>query len=693
VAGAPANRVTGSDLLRNLASAYRRRRILAEALLTGGGALLGAGIARMTGGGIAAEAAAAFGVAVSLAAAAGVWNRRHPAGPLEVARHLDRTVPAVEESAELMLADAATLPLVDRLERARVDRAVAAAPRPGVPPDHAARRAVVAGLAAALGGAALLLGTASGGRAATSPTHPAAPTRGAMIGGVSVRVEPPAYTGAPAREESGWEIEAPEGSLITWRIGADADHAWLATSNGDTVALTPDGSARTARLRAGASLLYQIVAERSGMRSVSELHRLAVQADAPPTLAIAAPPPRTALAPGDQMRIAVEVRAGDDWGVGPARLVATLTSGEGEAVKFREAVVPLAVAGSRPDLPHGLTLRTTLDLAALGLKPGDELYFHAEAADRRTPAPNTARSETVFLSLADTGGHTSATIAGIAVSLAPEYFRSQRQIIMDTEKLLADRKRIMVEAFRSRSNDIGLDQSLLRGRYGQYVGDETETGEDAVTGHQHDTPENATLLAESVKAKLKAALAQMWEAELRLRTYRPAEALPYEYRALERLKDAQQSARVYVQRVGFEPPPLDPARTRLSGKLGGIISRTDRDSAGAELPLPATRAALVALSGTSPTGLLDARAATALDRAIGELAPRAAADSGVFATVRMLQALVEAARTGARCDGCAGRAVRGLLHALPAAGSLPEPRREPVVPLARRYFDLLRTGR
>jgi hypothetical protein len=101
----------------------------------------------------------------------------------------------------------------------------------------------------------------------------------------------------------------------------------------------------------------------------------------------------------------------------------------------------------------------------------------------------------------------------------------------------------------------------------------------------------------------------------------------------------------------------------------------------------------VALSGASPTGPIYAGAAAALERAVGELAPRAAADSGVFATVRVLQGLVEAARTGARCDGCAGRAVRGLLHALPAAGSLPQPRREPVVPLARRYFDLLRTGR
>ena len=685
--------MTGSELLQHLAAAYRRRRLIAEALLAVGAGLLGAGIARAAGGGAAAAVAAALGIAGGVAAAAAWWNRRHRAGALEVARHLNRTLPAVEESAELILADAVALPLLPRLERARVDRAIAAATPLPVPPDRAARHALLAGGAAALAGAALLLFASSAAPTAGPSPRPAPPARGAMIGGAAVRIEPPAYTGAPPREVAGWEIEAPEGSRIIWRIGADADQAWLITSAGDTVPLAPDGHERTGTLRAGSSLLYQIVAERNGERSVSGFHRLAVQTDAPPTIFIAAPPRRTALGPGDAMRVAVEVHAGDDWGIGAARLIATLTSGEGEAVKFREATVPLAPAGARSDLPHGVTLRTTLDLAALGLQPGDELYFHAEASDRRTPAPNVARSETVFLSLADTSRNATATIAGIAVSLAPEYFRSQRQIIMDTEKLIADRKRITLETFRARSNDIGLDQSLLRGRYGQYVGDETETGEDPLSGHQHDTPENATLLAESVKAKLKAALAQMWEAEVRLRTYRPAEALPYEYRALERLKDAQQSARVYVQRVGFEPPPLDPARTRLSGKLEGIVTRTDRDSAAPELSLPATRAALAALSGARPAAPLAGPAIIALERAIAELAPRATADSGVFATVRALQALADSSRTGARCPACVERAMHGLLHALPATGSRPEPRRDAAGPLARRYFDRLRAVR
>ena len=111
-------------------------------------------------------------------------------------------------------------------------------------------------------------------------------------------------------------------------------------------------------------------------------------------------------------------------------------------------------------------------------------------------------------------------------------------IIIDTERLLADRNRLTVSEFRARSENIGLDQHLLRLRYGEIVGDEVVEGEtDPQVAHEHDVEENATRLAPQVKATLQAALAQMWDAELRLRMSDPQAALPYEYRALELLKE------------------------------------------------------------------------------------------------------------------------------------------------------------
>jgi hypothetical protein len=673
-------------LLEQLAARYRLRRRAAHAVFALGAGILAAGDARAAGLGTVPSMLAGTVVAVTVVMLSGWWNRRRPARAVEVARHLDRTIPAVEESTELLLDPAGdTMGLVGRLERARVERAISAAGPIRLPPDRTARPALIGGLLAAAAGTLLLTavgpvhGTAGAG-------HPEPPAPGTLIGGARIIITPPAYTGAPARTITGWDADVPEGTAVAWRVASRADRAWLVTSAGDTLPMRRAGGEDTVTVRASAAFLYQVAAEAGGRRAVSDFHRIGVVADAPPTVVIAAPRGRLRLNPGDAQRVPVEVRAGDDWGTGAARLVATLTSGEGEAVKFREQTFSLAPAGRRSDLPHGVTLGTVIDLAALGLKPGDELYFHAEVTDRREPRPNTGRSETVFIALADTGGADRATIAGIAVTLAPEYFRSQRQIIMDTEKLLADRPRITREAFQNRSGNIGLDQGLLRDRYGQYVGDESETGEDPVAGHQHDTPENTTLLAASVKTELKAALAQMWDAELRLRTYRPAEALPYEYRALAHLKQAQQSARVYVQRVGFEPPPLDPAATRLTGKLDAIISRTDRDSAGGSGNYPATRAAIAALSGSADRPS-DA-ALILLERALAELAPRAAQDSTVFATVRAARAVVDSARLGRRCAGCTAHARDRLLGVVPPAEPAPMPTRPAAGNVARRYFEL-----
>ncbi len=691
MAGLPAS-ITGRELIASLAAGYRRRRLLTQAALAAGVGLLASGAARAAGARGPISWLACLAAAAIAGAGALIGNRRRRVGPAEVARHLDRTFPSLEESSDLVLAEPTELSFVERLERVRVERALAAAAPVPVPRDRATGATLITGAVAALAGVILLM-LPAGIHVAGSSVGRSGAAHAPAVGGAKVRIVPPAYTGAPERSQTDWDIEAPEGAAITWRITTDADTAWITTSTGDTLRLSPDGRERIATLRASASLLYQVTTFHAGERRNSALHRLAVQADAPPTLLVAAPRSRVRLGPHDALRVPVEIHAGDDWGVGPAHLVATLTSGEGEAVKFREQTIPLIRGAASADLPHGVKFDATLDLTALGLKPGDELYFHAEAGDRRTPSPNTARSETVFLSVADTGRQEVATIAGIAVSLAPEFFRSERQIIMDTEKLIADRPRITLETFRNRSNDIGLDQGLLRSRYGQYVGDETETGGDPEAGHQHDTPENATLLAASVKSQLKAALAQMWEAELRLRTYRPADALPYEYRALEHLKEAQQSARVYVQRVGFEPPPLDPARTRLTGKLDGIAGRSDRDSAGPTLGYPATRAAVAALSMAQPNGPLPAATLAALDHAVAELAPRAAADSAVFSTIRSVQALTDSARAGDACARCAARALGELLRALPVADPLPASAREPSGALARRYFELLETSR
>src|SRR6185295_2228842 len=121
-------------------------------------------------------------------------------------------------------------------------------------------------------------------------------------------------------------------------------------------------------------------------------------------------------------------------------------------------------------------------------------------------------------------------------------------------------------------------QKLLRLRYGKFLGEESVEGEngesfskaggapgdfgnaakvlDAFTD-KHDNAEDATYFKPAIKQQLKATLTEMWNAELRLRTFKPQEALPYEYKALRLLKDLQQKSRAYVAKTGVHVTPLD----------------------------------------------------------------------------------------------------------------------------------------
>jgi hypothetical protein len=167
----------------------------------------------------------------------------------------------------------------------------------------------------------------------------------------------------------------------------------------------------------------------------------------------------------------------------------------------------------------------------------------------------------------------------------PAYFRSQRQIIIDSEALIAERRKLSADRFLSKSDSIGVDQRVLRLRYGQFLGEEAESGRHEAEGppvavgddaglvqqfgHTHDEPEAATLLDPDTRKLLRSALDEMWQSELHLRQGQPQAALPYEYRALRLIKQVQNASRIYLARVGLQLPPVDETR-RMGGKREGI---------------------------------------------------------------------------------------------------------------------------
>ena len=452
----------------------------------------------------------------------------------------------------------------------------------------------------------------------------------------TVQIQPPAYAQLPVTKSGDLNVVALVGSQLTWQIRfSDARNLTvrLVNSRGQELPFRASGGGFTHQDRLLNSGLYAIKAywhPQTGRDSVvyqSDFYRL----EATPDLAPKIEPGSKELYQfhyiKDPATMTIAAKISDDFRVSNAFIVATVARGSGENVKFREVRMPLGPTNFRE-----AKLSKTLDLKALNFAPGDELYYYWAAFDNRQPEPNFTKSDTYFIVYKDTTQAEEGELATMAVNIMPEYFRSQRQIIIDTEKLIAKRKKMAAQAFKSTSNEIGFDQKVLRLRYGQFLGEEFETsaggghieptndngdplagfvhdhdkgeGDEHEAGHKeedhhdahdhdhggnpvnadkdpvaalmeqyvhaHDNAETNTFHEQSTRSLLKMALEQMWQSELHLRLYEPEKALPFEQKALQYLKLSQQKARSYVKKTGFDPPPIKGKELRLTGELKNV---------------------------------------------------------------------------------------------------------------------------
>lgn len=436
-------------------------------------------------------------------------------------------------------------------------------------------------------------------------------------------VTPPAYTGLDAVNFEQGDMKVAEGSRIKWHItfSARPEQAFLVVSGTDTLKLSGDGSEYSGQYDVQRSGFYQVSWSDQGQMKSSAYFKLEVTEDAAPVVAVAGIPQFQQFNWNDDLRVPFAADLKDDYGLTDAYIVATVSKGSGESVKFREEKLlfdsPAKVAG------RALKANKTIDLRKMRMEPGDELYFYVEAWDNKRPQRQSARTETYFLQITDTASYIVSSDGGLGVDLMPEYFRSQRQIIIDSEKLVSDRGKVKKKDFDDRSNSLAHDQKVLRLRYGQFLGEEFESGITQVESHQqeesapvtqeeaerqfghvhdtenehnlvpgeehhdhetaplnpeakedpieafahmHDSEEEATFFIQSVKTKLRAALSMMWDAELHLRMNRPEESLPYQYKILQLLKEISNDSRIYVHRTGFDAPPIKEDK-RLTGDL------------------------------------------------------------------------------------------------------------------------------
>ena len=663
-----------------------------------------------------------------------VWLRRKGIDAHLMAAHLDRTTPALEESAALLLRPADDLRLVERMQQQRALDAFSHLLEPPRVPGKGLR------LAGAFLGFSLVLSLAvavwmpqpfTGAGTTSEPVLLHAVGVDSLGGQTPVEVEkaqvtltPPSYSRVSPVISPDLTLEALQNTRAVWTITLNqpAERATIHFSDGDTLALRLNdaGVYEAARTLRYAGFYYLEFVASTQRRYRSDYYALSIIEDLPPVLTVVQPEPRTVIEPGEPAAAAVKVLADDDYGLRDMRLVATVAKGTGENVKFREQA--LDFDRSTRTSSTSWTLETTLDLAAMGMEMGDELFFFVEGWDNRAPEPNRGRSETIFVVLRDTSQWAAPPSLSLALDAPEEYLRSQRQIIIDTEKLIADKPGLAEDTFQRRSNAIGIDQKLLRLRYGQFLGEEFEStvteaerfipgleeddhadehaGETAFDSspdaareiieqyaHMHDAEEAATFYSEDIKQELKAALAEMWDAELHLRMFRPEEALPYEYRALRILKALQQKSRIYVKRIGFEPPPIKPEEARLTGNLDEVPSHKTQQDVRADVSFPAIREALTVLQQAPD----EKEAVVVLERAAQELAGVVVEEAGRYlAALQDLRTLIDDLDAGRGwCRACVGTVRRALWNVLPPAQAAPAPRREGTSSLSRRYFNQL----
>lgn len=405
-------------------------------------------------------------------------RRLRPLDRAWLLRRLHAARADLEDSGELLHADPAQLSPLQRLQRERLERRLRERPLPEQRPSWSPRPIAAAWLLLAAAVALAVWWPRATIVPAGPPFAPAtgqAPAPAARLVAQSLQVQPPAYTGIAASSTQAMDVEAPVGSVLQWRLrfAPQPESVDLLLHDGRRIGLARDGEDWTGRLQLQASTLYRIVPAGADEAGSPPLHRLDALPDTPPRVRVLAPERGvTLLAPGQRDWL-LRFEAEDDHGLAPrARLLITRTEGSGENLRFHDQVRELQGSGER----RVRRFEARLSPAEFGLARGEDLVARLEVLDNRAPQPQLARSASLILRWPPEPVLGADGLDGLARQVLPAYFRSQRQIIIDAEALLRERARLPVDEFERRSDLIGVDQRLLRLRYGQFLGEESEGG-------------------------------------------------------------------------------------------------------------------------------------------------------------------------------------------------------------------------
>ncbi|MCL1502785.1 DUF4175 domain-containing protein [Xanthomonas nasturtii] len=389
-------------------------------------------------------------------------------------RRLDRETD-LEDSSDLLFAPLTQLGPLQALQRQRLEQRLRSSPR-DLRPAWPWRRAWPWSAVGVLACATLLLWPSP----ATQRTPPAERVAAARAGSgaptlrqAQLRSSPPGYTGLPATRLPGLDARVPAGTRLDWQLQVSPAPRSVALrlTDGRTVALARQGGSDTwqGHWIAERASLYRVLID--GSPADRQLHRLDVLPDRPPQVRVLAPEQSLVLWTPANGSWALRFEASDDYAVAAsAELRLTLAQGSGENITF--TTQRRTLTGSGPARQRSFA--TTLQPQALGMAAGDDLIAQLIVHDTRQPAPQEGRSASVILRWPPPEQTMAAGLEASVKQTLPAYFRSQRQIIIDAQALLKEQPRLDAATFLKRSDAIGVDQRLLRLRYGQFLGEESE---------------------------------------------------------------------------------------------------------------------------------------------------------------------------------------------------------------------------
>lgn len=520
-------------------------------------------------------------------------------------RRLNNSRPELEDSSALLFSDHAPRSSLEMLQRHRIAARLNQAVPNDLVPDWSQRCFILFGVVALiLVASALLWPHAGEGPPLLSPSHEGLTMRPGMphLVAQNLRIIPPTYTRQPIRDSNSLDTRAPMGSLLEWTLRFDpqAKAPMLTMPGGAMATLRRDGDTWIASRTLDASFLYR-VDPGSTQGQTPPLHQIDAIADSPPQVKILSPNASLTIVRPGQRSWGPVFAVTDDYGVAAtARLRITLAIGEGENVTFSEREI--AIAGSGP--ARDRRFAPQLDFSRYGFSAGGDMVVQLIVRDNRSPSPQEVRGPSLILRWPSAKQPESSGMEGMVNTTLPAYFRSQRQIIIDAEALMKQKRATASDRYVARSAAIGSDQQILRGRYSQFLGGEEEGQPDLPTadgqqegvghdhggppkqpnggfgapedvlgefGHPHDDSPASSLDPETRKI-LKLAVDEMWQSERELKQGRPDLALPFAYKALRFIKEVQQATRIFLSRVGPELPPIDATR-RMTGKREGLASR------------------------------------------------------------------------------------------------------------------------